>query len=231
MFAIPSRLRVRAFLVAAGALALVAVAGGAALASAEGDSPTISACVNDTSGTLKIVEAGASCGIHQHLLTWGEGGEQGPIGPQGPEGPQGEPGPQGPAGPQGETGVQGETGPQGPAGGTGAVITRFVEHDGFFSTNGALAEASLQLDGPSTITARGAATFTGTGSASCHIEIDGQVFVAQTGATASNAPQGSSMSPLGALDVAGGDTYDVSLVCDGANSIHNPQLLVQAFPR
>lgn len=55
----------------------------------------IFACVNNSSGTIKIVAAGTICDNGGTLFSWNT---QGPIGPQGP---------QGPAGAAGATGAQG----------------------------------------------------------------------------------------------------------------------------
>jgi hypothetical protein len=49
----------------------------------------ISACVNPSSGEMKIVKSGGSCGGDQVLLTWAQIGSQGPMGPAGPAGPAG----------------------------------------------------------------------------------------------------------------------------------------------
>jgi hypothetical protein len=100
------------------------------------------ACVNNGSGTIKIVSVVETCANNEIPLSWNEVGVEGPVGPIGPQGLQGFPGPmglpgmkgpigpvgpqgtQGPIGPQGNTGAtgpQGNTGAQGPAGATGAT--------------------------------------------------------------------------------------------------------------
>ncbi len=109
----------------------------------------ISACVNRSSGTVRILVPGATagrerdderslngCTKNETLLTWniqGVPGTQGPTGPTGPQGSvgatgaTGEVGPTGPAGPQGTTGAAGSpgatgaAGAQGPQGNTGAT--------------------------------------------------------------------------------------------------------------
>lgn len=53
---------------------------------------TIFACVNNSSGELKIVAAGATCHNHQTLISWGIVGPPGPAGPPGPPGATGAPG-------------------------------------------------------------------------------------------------------------------------------------------
>jgi hypothetical protein len=57
----------------------------------------ISACVNNSSGTIRIVQNGI-CHGNETLLVWNVAGPQGPIGPAGPTGATG---PAGPAGPPG----------------------------------------------------------------------------------------------------------------------------------
>jgi hypothetical protein len=49
----------------------------------------INACVNNVTGTLRIVSDPNNCRPPDSLLQWNE---QGPEGPEGPEGPMGEPG-------------------------------------------------------------------------------------------------------------------------------------------
>src|SRR6266545_5030478 len=58
----------------------------------------IYACVNNSSGTIKIVSATTSCANNEILLVWNGEGSQGPTGATGPEGPTG------PTGPTGATG-------------------------------------------------------------------------------------------------------------------------------
>ena len=99
------------------------------LASAHGGNiALIHACVNNTSGEIKIVGANSNCPSNYRALDWniqGPAGQQGPIGPVGPIGPQGlqgERGLQGEQGPQGLPGQQGIQGIQGPAGISGLEI-------------------------------------------------------------------------------------------------------------
>jgi hypothetical protein len=68
------------------------------------------ACVNDSSGTFKIVPADTICGVNESLRLWSV------IGPIGPTGPTGATGATGATGETGATGATGATGPQGPAG-------------------------------------------------------------------------------------------------------------------
>ena len=104
----------------------------------------IYACVNNSSGTIKIVSATTTCANNEIQVVWnaegvtGATGPTGPIGPTGatgavgatgatgavgatgPEGPIGPTGPQGPIGPTGATGATGAIGPSGAKGDTGA---------------------------------------------------------------------------------------------------------------
>lgn len=102
------------------ALAVLLLAVGATWVLAEGEGQ-ISACVNTSDGTLRIV-TDPVCRKNETLLTWnimGPQGEVGPMGPQGPAGADGAIGPQGPAGPQGPQGPQGEQGLKGDTGAAG----------------------------------------------------------------------------------------------------------------
>ncbi len=109
----------------------------------------ISACVNKSSGTVRIITPGAAssrdrddergderslngCTRNEMLLTWNSEGVPGPQGPTGATGPQGvagatgatgltgATGPQGLSGPAGPTGAQGLAGASGPAGASGS---------------------------------------------------------------------------------------------------------------
>ena len=68
---------------------------------ADAQEAVIYACVNNSSGTIKIVSPLAVCAGNDIPLIWNAVGLEGP---EGPEGPQGEPGPQGPQGPPGPAG-------------------------------------------------------------------------------------------------------------------------------
>jgi len=113
--------------VAVGALA-VAAAAGVALATHTRPTlaGTINACVNDSSGRIRITAAPGHCKQHETGLQWnvqgpaGATGPVGPVGPAGPAGADGSPGPAGPTGPAGQNGAPGSTGPTGPAGPAGA---------------------------------------------------------------------------------------------------------------
>jgi hypothetical protein len=79
------------------------------------------ACVNNNSGTIKMVAAGTACDNGATLFVWNATGQAGPQGAQGPAGPAGPAGPQGAQGPAGPAGAAGATGATGPKGATGAI--------------------------------------------------------------------------------------------------------------
>jgi hypothetical protein len=94
----------------------------------------ISACVNNSSGTIHvIVTPGGTCSGNEITLVWNNIGPPGPVGPQGPigltgpQGPQGATGATGATGPTGATGATGATGPTGPAGSSPVeAVTEFA---------------------------------------------------------------------------------------------------------
>jgi hypothetical protein len=71
---------------------------------------TYYACINNTSGAIRIVTKSTTCKTGEHKIQWNQTGPEGPKGPPGPEGPQG------PKGAKGATGPQGPQGPPGPPG-------------------------------------------------------------------------------------------------------------------
>jgi hypothetical protein len=73
-------------------------------------------CVNNTTGSIRIVSKTTVCKSTEHKINWNQ------VGPRGPKGNQGNPGPQGPRGPQGPQGIQGPTGPTGPQGPPGISV-------------------------------------------------------------------------------------------------------------
>lgn len=114
-----------------GGLLVLLLALGVSWALAQSEGVVYYACVNNSSGTIKMVGDGEACHNNEMLIQWNQVGPQGPQGPQGepgpageagPQGPQGEPGPQGPPGPQGEPGAPGPEGAQGPAGPANATL-------------------------------------------------------------------------------------------------------------
>lgn len=137
-----SLLRVRLAAVVGLSSALVLAVGG--VAAAVGNDGTIYACVNNSSGAIKIASIGTpvdgtACAAGYQLYTWsitgpkgdtgatgptgpiGATGATGPTGPVGATGPTGDTGPTGATGPTGDTGPTGATGPTGPVGATGAT--------------------------------------------------------------------------------------------------------------
>lgn len=86
----------------------------------------IYACVNNSSGTIKIVSATTTCANNEIQLAWNAEGITGATGATGATGPMGATGQTGATGPSGATGATGETGatgPTGPIGPTGATGT------------------------------------------------------------------------------------------------------------
>lgn len=113
------RLGARAGLMAAGALAIGATLGYAAIPDEGG---VIHACYKDN-GDLRVIDPskGDTCKQNEVALDWNEKGVNGDTGPQGLKGDKGD---VGATGPQGERGLQGEAGPtglQGTQGETGAT--------------------------------------------------------------------------------------------------------------
>jgi hypothetical protein len=112
-------------LVVVGVVAVMVAILGANLASAQ--ATVYYACVNNSSGEIKMVAADAQCNRNWTKIDWNQIGPQGPagpagaVGPAGPAGSQGEQGIQGPPGEKGEPGPQGIQGPPGPKGDTGDV--------------------------------------------------------------------------------------------------------------
>jgi hypothetical protein len=79
-------------------VAFITVLAVPAMVSAHGAGPTpgiIHACVNENSGTIKIVGPTDECRNNWVPLDWNAVGPPGPQGPVGPEGPEGPPGPVG----------------------------------------------------------------------------------------------------------------------------------------
>jgi collagen triple helix repeat protein len=98
-------------------------AAGVAYATTPDESGVYHACMNDTNGSVRLIDTTLAstsprshCNANETEVQWNMQGVKGDTGPQGP---QGEVGPQGPPGPQGAKGNTGDTGPQGPAGADG----------------------------------------------------------------------------------------------------------------
>jgi hypothetical protein len=117
---------------------VLATLSGAAYAQSDDGSTYFTACVNNTTGAVRIIDptTGDTCLIkpaplaeHQIVLARngatgaggaaGSTGAAGPAGPAGPTGPAGPSGPDGQPGPTGAPGQPGAAGPQGPAGAPG----------------------------------------------------------------------------------------------------------------
>lgn len=79
---------------------------------------TYFACINNSTGAIRIVSQSTTCNTGEHKIAWNQ---TGPVGPQGPAGATGPAGPTGPKGATGATGATGPIGPTGPAGPTGAT--------------------------------------------------------------------------------------------------------------
>jgi len=85
----------------------------------------IYACVNNSSGTIKIVSVTTECPNGSMLLQWNQVGLTGPAGPAGADGATGPAGPagaDGATGPAGPAGADGATGPAGPATLSGLIV-------------------------------------------------------------------------------------------------------------
>jgi hypothetical protein len=116
--------RRRAVLLAVAVAAIVSA--GVAYSSAESGSSTLTACVNDTNGNMRLVGSASDCRQHETAVSWNAEGTAGPTGPTGatgPTGPQGATGPQGPTGADGVSGYEivsasADIGPGGSAAGT-----------------------------------------------------------------------------------------------------------------
>ena len=86
----------------------------------------IHSCVNNNSGTIKIVGENEECNNNWSALDWNGEGPIGPQGPAGADGADGADGAQGPQGPAGADGADGATGPQGPQGPPGVAAPAVV---------------------------------------------------------------------------------------------------------
>lgn len=150
-----------------GVLAVSLLAGTAAMAGPV--SSNISACVNSSTGAVRIVASTSLCVAGEIGTSWAVTGAVGPtgaIGAQGPPGATGATGAQGPAGPTGPAGAAGATGatgltgpqgPQGPAGPTGPTgLTGATGAPGAAGTPGA--QGPIGLTGPQGATGATGAT-------------------------------------------------------------------------
>lgn len=107
-------------------LALV-LAGAATWAGAQSDDIVYYACVDNSSGKIKMIGPEDACAKNEQHAVWNSRGPAGPAGPAGADGedgasgPRGEQGPTGPIGPVGQPGTDGEDGAAGPEGQSGAT--------------------------------------------------------------------------------------------------------------
>ena len=98
-------------------LGVSAVAG--ALAASASSDPVYFACVNNSTGLVRVVLKNQACNASEYRISWNSRGPRGPEGAQGDRGPRGLVGAAGPQGLAGTTGPQGTTGSQGPQGTSG----------------------------------------------------------------------------------------------------------------
>jgi type VI secretion system secreted protein Hcp len=85
---------------------------------AEDNNTIFYACVNNNSGTIKMVGENKNCSGNEVKISWNQVGPKGDTGATGPEGLQG---PKGDKGDTGATGPEGLQGPKGDKGDTGAT--------------------------------------------------------------------------------------------------------------
>ncbi len=96
-----------------GGVLVLLLAVGVTIALANDTELTYSACVNNSSGTIHMVDAGETCKDNEQKYEWNI------VGPQGPKGDKGDQGIQGEQGLQGEQGIQGPPGDDGTDGAPG----------------------------------------------------------------------------------------------------------------
>lgn len=75
--------------VLAGVVVAAIVSAGVAYSSGGSASSTLTACVNDTNGNMRLVASAGECRQHESAVTWNAEGTAGPTGPTGPQGPTG----------------------------------------------------------------------------------------------------------------------------------------------
>ncbi|MBE0609035.1 MAG: collagen-like protein [Dehalococcoidia bacterium] len=120
-----------------GALVIAAMAA-TGLAVADGESESIYACVNNSSGTIFIVDADAGCKPNDTKIEWNK------QGPRGEDGLPGAPGNDGVAGADGTDGIPGPPGEQGPQGEPGTFAS-LDEFDGTACNIGTPTEGILSV--------------------------------------------------------------------------------------
>ena len=129
----------------------------AGVTSANAQGNTVFACVNNSSGAVKLVSAGTVCPSGSTLVSWnivgatGPTGATGQTGAQGPTGATGQTGAQGPTGATGPTGAQGPTGATGPTGAqgpTGTIASQFCPSGGVVTGIGSDGDICCKLLDP-----------------------------------------------------------------------------------
>ena len=97
-------------------VAALAAAAFSVSASAAAATTVIHACVDKSTGVVRVVASATQCHTTENAISWNATGPRGPVGPAGPQGPKGHIGLTGATGPAGPKGPKGATGPQGPPG-------------------------------------------------------------------------------------------------------------------
>src|SRR5919205_2446935 len=105
--------RARVPFLAVGAVCVLAVGAGWAIAASTTSTATIHACANKTTGVLRLA---SECRKSERSVSWNTVGPRGPRGFEGTAGATGPAGPAGPTGPAGAAGTPGSTGPAGVSG-------------------------------------------------------------------------------------------------------------------
>ena len=106
-------------------IAAMAIGGTSAVLANGNSGNVIYACVNDASGTVKIVAADTVCNENWTLVNWnqdGTPGMDGADGQDGVDGQDGQDGAQGAEGPEGPAGDKGDKGDPGPASGAASQV-------------------------------------------------------------------------------------------------------------
>ena len=106
----------------------------------------ISACVNNSSGAVKIVGPTDTCPNNWSAVSWNAEGPAGPAGPTGAAGPKGDTGAVGATGATGATGNTGATGATGSTGAAGTFAGSFSSPNGSYSIQ--VTDTGIVLKGP-----------------------------------------------------------------------------------
>jgi hypothetical protein len=117
----------RAWRFVAAAVALVGIGAGVAYSSGtSGSAATLTACVRDNDGAMRLVSSSATCKNNESPVTWQV---QGPQGVPGPKGDKGDKGDTGADGAPGTPGAKGDKGDKGDPGADGAPGTPGAKGD------------------------------------------------------------------------------------------------------